>query len=129
MKHIRHTLHTLRKTAAAGVALAAGGVLALSGSAQATDQGASYMGCPSGYVCLYPNASWNGGNPSHKWYRYGSYNLSNQYGMKRFFNNQTGDAKARNCLGTNGTRCLGNQRAGTYADYDYTPYNSVKLEP
>ncbi len=57
--------HTFRKSAAVGLAFAAGGVLALSGSAQAAEQRASYMGCPSGYVCLYPNASWNGGVPSH----------------------------------------------------------------
>jgi hypothetical protein len=97
--------------------------------AGATTPLATIHGCPTGYVCLYPNASWNNDQPAFKWYDYGSYNLSNQFGYKRFFNNQTGDAKARNCLGYNGTNCQGNQSAGTYFDYDYTPYNSVKLEP
>ncbi|MEU2792349.1 hypothetical protein [Streptomyces sp. NPDC007100] len=114
-------------TASAAVALT---LAPLAGSAHAGDKVAvASHGCPSGYVCLYPNASWNNDKPAFKWYRYGSYNLSNQFGYKRFFNNQTDNAKARNCLGYGGTDCQGNQVAGTYADYDYTPYNSVKLEP
>ncbi|UQW99400.1 hypothetical protein [Streptomyces sp. RerS4] len=87
----------------------------------------TYQGCPSGYVCLYPNASWNGGRPTYKWYTYGAHNLGNQFGVKRLFNNQTGGAIARNCTGYNGTGCQGVQPAGSYADYDYTPYNSVLL--
>ena len=60
-------------------------------------------GCPSGYACLYPqNAGWNGGKPSARYYRYGSYNLVNQYGTHRFFNNQTGGAGAYLCTGYNG---------------------------
>lgn len=87
----------------------------------------TYQGCPSGYVCLYPNARWNGGHPTYKWYTYGAHNPSNQFGVKRLFNNQTGGAIARNCTGYNGTGCQGIQTAGTYADYDYTSYNSVLL--
>ncbi|GHH45059.1 hypothetical protein [Streptomyces candidus] len=125
-----HLLGTRTARAAATVSTAVALTLApLAGSAHAGSEAATVHGCPSGYVCLYPNASWNNDQPAFKWYRYGSYNLSNQYGYKRFFNNQTGDAKARNCLGYNGTNCQGNQRAGTWYDYDYTPYNSVKLEP
>lgn len=85
-------------------------------------------GCPSGYVCLYPqDAGWNGGVPSHKWYTYGAHNLSNQYGTHRLFNNQTGGAIARNCTGYNGVGCQGALTPGYYIDVNYTPYNSVLL--
>ncbi|MEV0372916.1 hypothetical protein AB0I10_24350 [Streptomyces sp. NPDC050636] len=120
-------VRTKIKAAAATTALAGLAVLPLAGSAHAAPAAASSHGCPSGYVCLYPNASWNGDKPIYKWYTYGAHNISNQFGVKRFFNNQTGGAIARNCTGSNGTGCQGIQTAGTYADYDYTPYNSVLL--
>ena len=104
--------------------------LLLSSSATPALAAGTYQGCPSGYVCLYPqDAGWNGGNPSYKWYSYGAHNLSNQFGTHRIFNNQTGGAIARNCTGYNGTGCQGVQAANTYADYNYTPYNSVVLAP
>ncbi len=91
---------------------------------------AEYQGCPDGWVCLYPqNAGWNGGHPSHKWFRYGSYDLSNQLGIHRFLNNQTGGAKAWTCRNYGGTNCPTYQPAGTWWDYDFTPINSVKLTP
>ncbi|MFI1227358.1 MULTISPECIES: hypothetical protein [unclassified Streptomyces] len=110
----------------AATALATGAVLTLGGSANAAEAAATH-GCPSGYVCLYPKASWNGDKPSHKFYKYGTYKIYNQYGTKRWFNNQTGNAKAYRCKGANGTNCGGNQKAGTYYDYNFTPINSVKL--
>jgi hypothetical protein len=104
--------------------------IALAAGAAPAQAAGTIQGCPSGYVCLYPqNAGWNGGHPSYKWYTYGAHNLSNQFGTHRFFNNQTGGAIARNCTGYNGTGCQGAQTAGTWWDYNYTPYNSVLLAP
>jgi hypothetical protein len=94
-----------------------------------TTASSSYQGCPYGYVCLYPNASWNGGRPSHKWFNYGCYNLSNQYGYHRLFNNQYGGAKAWYCYGYNCTSCTTYQPAGTYFDKYMTPINSIRLTP
>jgi hypothetical protein len=113
------------------ITLAAGAVMSV-GAATATSASAagSYEGCPSGYVCLYPeNAGWNGGHPSALYYYYGAYNLSNQYGTHRFFNNQTGGAVGHICTGYDGGgTCLG-QPAGTWSDDNFTPINSITLTP
>jgi hypothetical protein len=92
-------------------------------------QAATYQGCPDGYVCIYPNASWNGGRPSLKYYYYGTYNLSNQFGVKRVLNAQTGGAIARFCTGYNGVNCGNTLPAGYYFDIDFTPINSIVLSP
>ncbi|MFI7285069.1 hypothetical protein ACIBRY_00095 [Streptomyces anulatus] len=68
-----------------------------------------------------------GDRPSHAFYSYGTHSFYDQIGVKRWFNNQTGGAKAYRCTGSNGTGCGGNQAAGTYYDHDFTPINSVKL--
>ncbi len=111
------------------ITLAAGAVMSV-GAATATSASAagSYEGCPSGYVCLYPqNAGWNGGHPSAAYYNYGAYNLVNQYGTHRFFNNQTGGAVGHICTGYGGGgTCLG-QPAGTWSDDNFTPINSITL--
>jgi hypothetical protein len=80
-------------------------------------------------VCIYPDASWNGGHPSEMYYNYGSYNLSNDFGTKRFFNNQSGGAWAGLCTGWNGGGTCGWQPAYTYSDDDFTPINSIVLTP
>ncbi|GIH10577.1 hypothetical protein Rhe02_86440 [Rhizocola hellebori] len=85
------------------------------------------MGCPEGYVCLYPSASWNKNHPSMMWYYYGAYNLSNQWGMKRIFNNQTGTAFVRTCLQYNGIQCDNILAPLLYADLNFDPINSVLL--
>jgi hypothetical protein len=126
---MRHIRSTITKRATMATALAAGLVLSIGGSANATQAAATSHGCPSGAVCLYPNAGWNGDKPTYKFYSYGAHKIYNQYGMKRIFNNQTGGAIARNCYDTAGKDCGGIQRAGTYADYNYTPYNSILLAP
>ncbi|NUV67258.1 MULTISPECIES: hypothetical protein [unclassified Streptomyces] len=118
---------TITRTAMAATALATGAMLTMGGTASAAQAAGTIHGCPSGYVCLYPGAGWNGDKPSHKFYKYGTHKIYDQYGKKRWFNNQTGGAKAYRCKGSNGTNCGGNQRAGTYYDHDFTPINSVKL--
>jgi hypothetical protein len=119
-------MRKLSKTLAitSSTALAVSALFSLSPSASAASSG--YEGCPSGAVCLYPDASFDH-DPTYTWYSYGAHNISNQYGMHRIFNNQTGGAIARNCTGYDGRGCQGAQAANTYADYDYTPYNSVLL--
>jgi hypothetical protein len=90
----------------------------------------NYMGCPSGYGCMYAkNAGWNGGVVQHKWMEYGAHNLSDITGTHRFFNNQTGNAEAALCTGYNGTGTCYYVPAGYWVDYDFTPINSVLLAP
>jgi hypothetical protein len=116
----------LKTTAAIG--LAAGATLATATvSAPAAQAAGTYQGCPSGAVCVYPDASWNGGRPSYVFYSYGGHNLSNQYGTHRVFNNQYGGAKAWFCWGYNGTDCRSWIPEWYYTDIDLTPINSIKL--
>lgn len=93
-------------------------------------------GCPYGDVCIYPqNAGWNGDRPSLKYYKYGCYNLSNQVGTHRVFNNQIstrsdpdpvvyGD-KAFGCTST--TAVFQVAVTGTYKDVNLTPVNGIRL--
>jgi len=86
-------------------------------------------GCPEGYVCLYPHASWNKNHPEMMWYYYGAWNLSNQFGVKRLFNNQTGTAKVYTCLQYNGGDCDNVIVPLLYQDVNFDPINSVLLTP
>lgn len=121
---------TVRKVAA--IAFAAGAVLATGSTAQAGEvsvQQSNYQGCNLGYVCLYPNASWNGGIPEHRYYNYGVYKLYDEFGPHRLFNNQTGGATTRLCKNSDGTNCTSKLSPWTYWDIDMTPYNSIRLDP
>lgn len=112
---------------AAALALAVGTMTAVGATqAQAAAQ-ATVHGCPSGYVCLYPGAGWNGDRPTHKYYTYGYHNMSNMFGTYRIFNNQTDNAWMRTCTGYNGTGCQGYLYAGRAFDKDMTPINSIVL--
>lgn len=82
-----------------------------------------------GYVCVYPNASWNNDTPEHRYYTYGVHKFSNEYGVRRVFNNQTGGATAALCRNSNGTDCTGKMASWTWWDPDLTPYNSIRLDP
>lgn len=119
-------MHLLKRfTAGVAVSVAAGAVMMSAPAAQAASL---YEGCPAGWVCMYPqNAGWNSGHPEHMWYSYGNYNLSNEYGTHRFFNNQTGTGAAGMCLGYNGTGTCYYQPTGTWSDDNFTPINSVRL--
>ncbi|MEU4918696.1 hypothetical protein AB0G29_04885 [Streptomyces parvus] len=118
---------TITRTAMAATVLATGAMLTMGGTAGAAEAAGAIHGCPSGAVCVYPGAGWNGDKPIYRFYSYGVHKIYNQFGTDRIFNNQTGGAKAYACKGANGTNCLGNQAAGTYWDYDITPINSIKL--
>jgi hypothetical protein len=97
----------------------------------AAQAAATIQGCPAGYVCIYPqNAGWNGGHPSAKYYDYGTYNLSNQFGTHRFFNNQVGtvdEAVAYWCTGYDGEGNCGRLEKGEWEDRNFTPINSIIL--
>ncbi|GHP01113.1 hypothetical protein KSF_111600 [Reticulibacter mediterranei] len=87
-------------------------------------------GCPSGYVCIYPqNAGWNGDKPSLKYYYYGVYQLSNQYGTHEIFNNQYSNAGFDLCTDWNGTVCDLGFSINSYGAVDLTPINSVRVKP
>ncbi|MFV8186341.1 hypothetical protein [Streptomyces sp. AF1B] len=125
---------SIRKPAASMLgagALVTVSVLGATGTASAATAAGTVEGCPSGYVCIYPqDAGWNGGHPSLKYYTYGAHNLSNQYGVHRIFNNQTGGAKMHTCKGSGGTQCdSGYLPAGDYMDKNLTPINSIVLQP
>ncbi|MDK0521139.1 hypothetical protein [Streptomyces sp. ML-6] len=124
---MRKVRNAITRTVAAAAVLAAGSVLTLGGSAAAAGAAATIHGCPSGAVCLYPNGSWANDKPTYIFYSYGVHKIYNQYGVKRIYNHQTGGATARNCYDAAGNNCGGHQKANTYADYDYTPYNSIRL--
>lgn len=115
----------------ATAALAASAVM-MGGSAQAAegtvDAEGEYAGCPTGAVCVYPGAHWNGGEPEHIYYSYGGHNLEDEFGTHRIFNNQHSGATAHTCTGYDGGGdCSGGLKPWTYSDKNLTPINSIKL--
>ncbi|GGX62672.1 hypothetical protein GCM10010515_32920 [Streptomyces fructofermentans] len=118
----------MRRIAQAAAALSlAFGVLTTIGSTGA--HAATYHGCPDGYVCIYPeNAGWNNDTPSHFYFEYGTYNLTDMHGLHRIENNQTGGATMRTCTGYNGTGCEGYLPAQWGITKDLTPINSITLQ-
>ncbi|MEV7877627.1 hypothetical protein [Streptomyces microflavus] len=117
---------TLMFTAGAVLATGAG---AQAGASDTPDAQDTYAGCRSGYVCIYPGASWNGNRPEATYFRYGVYNLNNQTGTHRVFNNQTGGATVQLCTGYDGVGCGEKMPTWTYWDVNLTPINSIKLAP
>jgi len=114
-------------TTAATIGAAITMSLAVGGApAQAAAQAGTYAGCEEGYVCIYPDASWNSA-PILKFFTYGAHNLNEVYGTKRIFNNQTGGAKAQTCRGYNGTDCSSYLNTWTFWDVNFTPVNSIRL--
>ncbi len=102
---------------------------ALAGAAPSASAAGAAHGCPAGYACIYPrNAGWNHDRPEHRYYSYGYHNLSNEYGVHRVFNNQTGDAVVWYCRGYNGTGgstvLMGSP---VWHDDNLTPINSMVL--
>lgn len=121
----------MRRTlkAAAALALAVGAFTTVGATTASARPADASHGCPSGDVCFYPGARWNNDQPTSRYYKYGTYNLSNMYGTYRIYNNQTGGATMRTCTGYNGSGCEGYLPAGWYIDKDMTPINSITLEP
>lgn len=82
--------------------------------------------CPSGNVCIYPDDTGNGAPDTY--YRYGSYNLRNKFGMHLIVNNQTGGAGFRLCTSYGGQGCGDRKGPGTYHE-NLSPINSILVEP
>ncbi|MET8006024.1 hypothetical protein [Nonomuraea glycinis] len=118
---LRGTLAALAATATAAVTLSAGVALASTGQHQVRA-----VDCPSGNVCVYPDATQNG-QPA-KYYRYGAYNLSNVFGTRLVINNQTGGAGFRTCTAYGGQNCGARLNPGRYL-INLSPINSILLEP
>lgn len=95
------------------------------GCAQAPD-GNAYMQI---YVVDDPSAPIKIGRwtNQHRWYNYGSYNLTNEYGERRVVNCQWGGARVQLCYGYGGTNCAITIPAGHVWEGSITPINSVKL--
>jgi hypothetical protein len=122
-------LTLLGLTMAAGLVIPATAAQASPATPSVQPAGSTFEGCPFQDVCIYPNASWNGGHPSATYFAYGTYNLSNQFGLKRFFNNQSGHAGAALCTGFNGGGTCVWQPVFTFSDDNFTPINSIIVSP
>lgn len=119
--------HLVRKTLGTTVGGAALAVASIGVIGVPVAHAATTHGCPDGYVCIYPDASWNNDTPSLKFYNYGAQNLSGQVGSHRVFNNQTDGAVVQLCTAYDGGGCGAAQQPGWYGDVDLTPINSVLL--
>jgi hypothetical protein len=125
MMFLRRRISNAIAKISAGMVLALGMSLATASPAAA----ATVHGCPTGYVCIYAqNAGWGNDAPTHMFYYYGYYNLSNQYGTHRVLNNQYDGAEALLCLNYGGSNCTYTLAAGYYIDFNLTPINSVRLQ-
>lgn len=126
-------LSTMKRAAA--VAFVTAGAITTVGAAEAQaspSKTGTYHGCPYGYVCIYGSNkvdSWDGDSPSNLYYSYTYYNLRNQYGPHRIFNNQSGSATVRTCTGYYGTGCQFTLAAQKSIVMDLTPINSITLQP
>jgi hypothetical protein len=121
---LRRLFAALGAAAATAVALSAGTAIATTSTTAGAV--AAKVDCPSGYVCVYPGNDASG-NPD-KYYRYGSYNLSNMFGHHLVVNNQTGNAGLRLCTAYGGQQCGDRMGPGSYHP-NLTPINSIMLEP
>lgn len=128
MKSLLTSLRLILALAVVAIGLTAATSAASPASAAPT--GRTIHGCPVGYFCIYPqNAGWNSDRPSHKFYNYGRYNLSNQYGTHRMVNNQYGSTLVGTCRGYNATNGYQNlfYYQGQVIDANLTPINSIHL--
>jgi hypothetical protein len=129
---IRNALRRRRVavTATAAAVLAVTGLVMPATPAHASTS--TVHGCPAGYVCIYPeNAGWNGDRPELKYVRYGTYNLSNQFGTHRVLNNQYDGALLHLCTLYNGYArdYFVTYPQDAWKDEYMTPINSIKVVP
>jgi hypothetical protein len=102
-------------------------LLLFSTAATLPAQGQSLFGCPSGYVCIYPEGADLNSTPTNQYYYYGTQKLFNQYNFHFVVNNQTDGAPVALCKNSNGTDCPLTISAGDWVYYDLTPINSIVL--
>ncbi|HLS62891.1 MAG TPA: hypothetical protein VK060_05920 [Ruania sp.] len=122
----RRTARRLLASAAITITATAG----LAGAAQAAGHeppSGELTGCPDGAVCLYPEDSWNWGNPSHVFFDQGTHRVYYQYDEHRIFNNQDGLGYLELCAGTDGTDCDNLIAPSEYTDINFTDVESIRL--
>jgi len=94
----------------------------------ASAAGGSYAGCPYGDACMYTNSGFGNGTPEHKYYYYGCYDLSNEYGNRWIVNNQSGGATVKGYYNYGCTNRAWTLPAGELNEYNITPINSISLQ-
>lgn len=116
--------------AMASVVVATGTTVLMGSGAASANGGQPWAGCPDGYVCIYAEGrehNIGSSDITNKYYRYGTYNLSNQVNWHWVLNNQNG-AYVKLCTGYNGTgNCSDVQGPGHGEWRDLTPINSIVL--
>lgn len=95
--------------------------------------GGTVWGCDYGWVCIYGEGeSKELGHITNRYFKYGTYNLQNQFNYHDIVNNQYGHATVSLCRGYNGTNC-DSRPLQSYDDCEcgyginLTPINSIKL--
>ncbi|HLS62892.1 MAG TPA: hypothetical protein VK060_05925 [Ruania sp.] len=126
------TTNRIRRSVSAvltGVVLSGAAMLGMSSAAQAVEDAPPIdnHGCPLGAVCVYPDASWNGGNPTYAFYSYGAHKIYNQYGKHRVFNNQYGEGYAALSPDSDGSSWGRALEPGEVIDVNLTSVNSILL--
>ena len=110
--------------AAAAVVLTAGTMAALgTTTAQATTAAAAYHGCPSGDVCVYPVAGWNGDSPLVRKSDEGTI-ISTGHSVQRILNNRTDSTPVRICESAASCTAV---PSGTYNDYHFSSSTYIEV--
>ncbi|MCI3156279.1 MULTISPECIES: hypothetical protein [Streptomyces] len=124
----------LRNLLAMAAVAAATGATVLTGATGASAAAQDWAGCPDGNVCIYAEGRYSNigaGDITNKYFRYGTYNLSNQVNQHWVLNNQNGpfeDAYVKLCTGYNGTGDCSKVLGPGYGEYlNLTPINSIVL--
>jgi hypothetical protein len=90
--------------------------------------GSTRHGCPYYYACMYTTSGWKNNTPEHEWYYYGCYALSNEYGTRYIYDNQSGGgdiAGFGNYTCNSGTQWAAGP--GGWLVVNITPTNSVEI--
>jgi hypothetical protein len=118
-----------------GITAATAALIALGVTAAPAQAGTGEeWGCPLGYVCMYDNVvNWINEDPDHKWYRYGYYALSGEYGLHWVVNNQyatpAGRPGAYACEAKTPSRCNFLIPMGKVRYFKADPINYIRLTP
>ncbi|GAA2768620.1 hypothetical protein GCM10010103_76630 [Streptomyces paradoxus] len=120
--------------AVAAVAAATGTTVLMGATGASAAAQADWAGCPDGNVCIYAEGRYSNigaGDITNKYFRYATYNLSNQVNQHWVLNNQNGpfeDAYVKLCTGYNGTGDCSKVLGPGYGEYlNLTPINSIVL--
>jgi hypothetical protein len=89
--------------------------------------GSTRHGCPYYYACMYTSSGWKSNTPEHKWYYYGCYALSNEYGTRWIYNNQSGGGDISLFGPYCGSGVLWTFTPGGWGQVNITPVDWVEL--